>query len=89
MARLEDVRVGVSVRGITPEGVAKIVTVEWSGDATIKVVYEDGDGAVKNRLVDRSEEPSLEVVTSGGPCLRTGLLVDTVVCCPHPNQQCP
>ena len=66
MARLEDVRAGVSVRGITPEGVAKIVTVKWFGDATINMIYEDSDGAVKTRLVARDEEPSLEVVKSGG-----------------------
>jgi hypothetical protein len=67
MARLEDIREGVLVWGIAPEGVAKILNVEWFGDTTIKVVYEDGDGAVKNRLVDRSEEPTLEIVKSGGP----------------------
>jgi SNF2 family DNA or RNA helicase len=67
MTRLEDVRDGVSIRGITPEGTAKVVSVEWHADQAIKVIYEDGDGSVNSRLIYRYEEPSLEVVESGGP----------------------
>jgi hypothetical protein len=44
MTRLEDVRDGVSIRGITPEGVAKVISVEWYGDQAVKVVYEGGGG---------------------------------------------
>jgi superfamily II DNA or RNA helicase len=67
MTRLEDVREGVSIRGITPEGAAKVVSVEWHADQAIKVIYEDGDGSVNSRLIYRYEEPSLEVVEFGGP----------------------
>jgi len=67
MTRLEDVRDGVSVRGLTPEGVAKVVSVEWYANQAIKVFYEDSGGAVSSRLLYRYEEPSLEVVQSGGP----------------------
>ncbi|HVF00080.1 MAG TPA: DEAD/DEAH box helicase, partial [Rubrobacteraceae bacterium] len=65
MTRLEEVTAGSVVRGITPEGLAKIVGVEWYGDV-IKVVYEDAEGAVKNRLVSRDEESSLELLGLGG-----------------------
>src|SRR5215208_8124751 len=67
MTRLEDVRDGVFIRGITPQGTAKIVSVEWHADQAIKVIYEDGDGSVNSRLIYRYEEPSLEVVESGDP----------------------
>ena len=40
MAGLEDMKPGVSVRGIGPEGFAKIVKVEWYGDQAIKVLYD-------------------------------------------------
>jgi len=66
MTRLEDVRAGALVHGITPEGLAKVVNVEWYGNQAVKVIYEDGDGTVKNRLVYRYEESSLEVKTAGG-----------------------
>jgi hypothetical protein len=42
------------------------VSVEWYGDGAIQVVYRDGSGAVKNRLLYRDEESSLSVVASGG-----------------------
>src|SRR5215204_1113413 len=36
VTRLEDIRVGTSVRGISPQGLAKVVGVEWYGDQAIK-----------------------------------------------------
>jgi hypothetical protein len=59
MARLEDIRPGVSVGGIAPEGSAKIVKVDWYGDQAIKVLYEGGLGVVRDRVLYRDEEPSL------------------------------
>jgi len=61
MTRLEDIRTGTSVRGVSPKGLARVVGVEWYGDQAIKVVYEDGDGTPQSRLLFRNEEPSLEV----------------------------
>jgi hypothetical protein len=56
MAGLEDIKPGLSVRGIGPEGFAKIVKVEWYGDQAIKVLYEDGLGVVRDRILCRDEE---------------------------------
>ena len=67
MATLEDIIAGAAVRGLTPDGVAKVVQVEWFGDQAVKVTFEDASGAVKNRLVYRNEEPTLEIVASGRP----------------------
>ena len=66
MTRLEDVKAGVSVKGIAPEGAVEVVSVEWCGDGAIQVVYRDGVGSVKNHLLYRNEESSLSVVTAGG-----------------------
>jgi superfamily II DNA or RNA helicase len=66
MTRLEDITAGVSVSGIAPEGTVEVVSVEWYGDEAIQVIYRDGGGAVKNRLLYRDEESSLSVVASGG-----------------------
>src|SRR5688500_2854528 len=68
MAGLEDIKPGVSGRGIGTEGFAKIVKVEWYGDQAIKVLYEDGLGVVRDRILYRDEESSLEVATSSGHC---------------------
>jgi hypothetical protein len=66
MTRLEDLVAGVSVRGLAPEGIVEIVSVDWYGDDAIQAVYRDGGGSVKNRLLYREDEAALEVVTSGG-----------------------
>lgn len=66
MIPLRDVRTGMSVRGIVPDGPVRIVGVERYGDRAIKVVYEDGRGAVGSRLVYDHEEPMLELSEGGG-----------------------
>jgi hypothetical protein len=53
------------VRGLVAGAVAKVVQVEWFGDQAIKVTLEEPSGAVRNRLVYRSDEASLELVGSG------------------------
>ncbi len=67
MTRLEDIKAGTSVRGISSAGIARVVGVEWYGDQAIKVVYEDGEGSPQSRLLFRNEEASLEVDASEGP----------------------
>ena len=64
MAALEDLKAGASVRGLSPDGLAKVVQVEWFGDQAVKVTFEAATGAVRNRLVYRNEEPTLEIVSA-------------------------
>lgn len=66
-ARLEDLKAGASVRGLAPGRLAKVVQVEWFGDQAAKVTFEDAAAQVRNRLVFRTEEPTLEVVEEGRP----------------------
>ena len=65
MVNLEDLKAGARVRGLSPGGLAKVVQVEWFGDQAVKVTFEDATGAVRNRLVYRNEEPTLEIVSAG------------------------
>jgi superfamily II DNA or RNA helicase len=67
VTRLEDIKAGTSVRGISPNGLAKVVGVEWYGDGAIKVVYEDGGGTLGSRLIYRDEESTVEVTSTQGP----------------------
>ncbi len=67
VATLEELKAGASVRGLSPDGIAKVIQVEWFGDQAVKVTFEDATGAVKNRLVYRNEEPTLEIVSAGRP----------------------
>ena len=64
-AKLEDLKPGASVEGLTPTGAAKVVNVEWFGDQVIKVIFEDPNGKVQDRLVYRDEEQNLRIATAG------------------------
>jgi hypothetical protein len=66
VTRLEDIKSGTSVRGISPDGLVKVVGVEWYGDGAIKVVYEDGGGTPGSRLIYRDEESTVEVASTPG-----------------------
>jgi hypothetical protein len=65
MSRLEQLIPGASVRGLLAGAAAKVVQAEWFGDQAVKVTFEEPSGAVRNRLVYRSDEGSLELVGSG------------------------
>ena len=64
-ARLEDLKAGACVRGLTPSGTARIVRAEWFGEQMVKVVFEDTHGKVQDRLVHRNEEHTLSVASVG------------------------
>ena len=49
-AKLEDLKAGASVEGLTPSGAAKIVNIEWFGDQAVKVIYEDANGSVQRAM---------------------------------------
>ena len=67
MTRLEDLNNGASVRGLTPTGLAKVVSVEWFGDQAVKITFEDATGRVSQQLIYRADQPRLEVVQEGRP----------------------
>jgi superfamily II DNA or RNA helicase len=67
VALLEELKAGAYIKGLSPVGMAKVVSLEWFGDQSVKVTFEDSAGRVGNRLVFRNEEPTLEVVHRGRP----------------------
>ena len=64
-ATLEDLKAGTSVQGLTPSGAAKVVNIEWFGDQAVKVIFEDANGSVKDRVVYRDEEHTLKIASAG------------------------
>jgi hypothetical protein len=66
VTRLEDFKAGVWIKGLTPEGTVEVVSVEWYGDRAIQVIYRDGGGGVKNRLLYRDEKSFVSIATTGG-----------------------
>ena len=67
MARLEDLTPNASVRGILPNGLVTVVSVQWHGTAAVELTYKTPEGRVANELLFRHDEPRIEVATVGRP----------------------
>src|SRR2546427_654112 len=67
MAKLEDLTRGAWIRGILPDALANVVSVQWFGSAAVELTYKDPSGRVANELLYRHDEPRIEVVEQGRP----------------------
>ncbi len=67
MSKLEELKPNAAVRGILPDGLASVVSVQWFGSEALELTYKTPAGKVANELVYRHDEPRLEVVTQGRP----------------------
>ena len=67
MAALEDLRPSTTIRGIAPDGLVTVVSVQWFGSDAVELTYKDALGATDTQLLFREDQPRLEVVDSGRP----------------------
>ncbi len=67
MARLEELKRGVTVKGILPDGFITVVDVSWIGTVAVDLTYKDSQGRLGNELVYRDREGDLEIIESGKP----------------------
>ena len=67
MAKLEDLKQSVTVRGVVPDGVATVVNVQWFGSDAIELTFKDASGRPDSVLLYRDDEARLEVVEEGRP----------------------
>ena len=67
MSRLEELQVHAAVRGILPDGIVTVVSVQWFGSEALELAYKEPDGRIANVLLYRHDEPGLEVVEQGRP----------------------
>lgn len=65
VARLEDLRKGVRVLGVTPTGPVTVIDADWLGADTLTLTYEDSGGATEREILYRSNEDDLELVDAG------------------------
>ena len=65
--RLEDLRPRCAVRGVHPDGVVSVVSVQWFGSEALELTYKTPAGAVANELLYRHDEDRLELVAEGRP----------------------
>ena len=65
--RLEDLQPRCAVRGVHPDGLVTVVSVQWFGSEAVELTYKTQAGAVANELLYRHDETRLEVVAQGRP----------------------
>src|ERR1700688_157104 len=67
MTRLEDLQPTAAVRGILPEQIVTVVSVQWFGSGALELTYKGPSGRVANELLYRHDEPRLQVMEHGRP----------------------
>ena len=65
--QLEDLQPRCAVRGVHPDGLVTVVSVQWFGSEALELTYKTQAGAVANELLYRHDETRLEVVAQGRP----------------------
>jgi SNF2 family DNA or RNA helicase len=65
--KLEDVQPNAAVRGILPDCLVTVVSVQWFGSEALELTYKTPAGKVANELLYRHDEPRLEIVEQGRP----------------------
>lgn len=65
--RLEELQPNAAVRGILPDQLVTVVSVQWFGTQALELTYKGPTGRVANELLYRTDEPRLEVVEQGRP----------------------
>ncbi|MEW6466358.1 MAG: helicase-related protein [Pseudomonadota bacterium] len=66
-AKLEDLKVSATIRGIVPDAAVTVVSVQWYGSEALELTYKTATGKVANQLLYRDDEPRLEIVEQGRP----------------------
>lgn len=67
MSKLEDLRPNTSVKGILPDCLVTVVSVQWFGSEALELTYKDPSGKVANELLFRHDENRVEVTQKGRP----------------------
>src|SRR3954452_5437315 len=67
MIQLEQLQPEAAVRGIVPDALVVVVSVQWFGSEALELTYKTPTGKVANELLYRHDEPRLDLVEQGRP----------------------
>lgn len=67
MSKLEELRPNAAIRGILPDSLVTVVSVQWFGSEALELTYKTPAGKVANELLYRHDEPRIEMVEQGRP----------------------
>ena len=67
MLKLEDLKPGATIWGLTASGLAAVVSSKWYGSDAIELTYKDAAGKLANELLFRNDEERLQLAEAGRP----------------------
>src|SRR5258708_3435441 len=67
MIRLEDITTGLALTGLEPIVIGYVVAAVPIAEGTVQVVYKTPDGELKDRLLNRADEPNISIATTERP----------------------
>jgi SNF2 family DNA or RNA helicase len=67
MMILEQLQTDAVIRGIVPDALVTVVSIQWFGSEALELTYKTTSGKVANELLYRHDEPRLELVEQGRP----------------------
>jgi superfamily II DNA or RNA helicase len=65
--RLEEITIGLNLRGLEPSLVCTVAAVTQIGADAVQVIYRTPDGTLKDRLLGRVDEPTIEIAATECP----------------------
>ena len=65
--KLEQLQPNAAIRGIIPDTLVTVVSVQWFGTEALELTYKTASGKVANELLYRYDEPRLDLVEQGRP----------------------
>lgn len=65
--KLEEIKAGQSLSGVEPSQVVTVVATVPLGEGSVQLIYRTPDGNMKERLINRGDEPSLDLATVERP----------------------
>lgn|SRR5262249_9202079 len=65
MSKLEQLTPNAAVRGILPDGLVTVVSVQWFGSEALELTYKSANGKVANELLYRHDEARVEKIRAG------------------------
>lgn len=67
MSILEELIPNAAIRGILPDSLVTVVSVQWFGSDALELTYKSPSGQVSSQLLYRHDEPRIAVLEKGRP----------------------
>lgn len=67
MITLEALTPGLSLTGLEPTGIGSVIAIVPIAEGAVQIFYKTADGTIKERLLNRGDEPNIAIATTERP----------------------